>query len=61
MIDVRKPSYTVQCFPCMKNMKYIRHYDIKEAYQCEECGESVVITPIMQQSSPNIETSEQKD
>jgi hypothetical protein len=42
-------------------MKYIRHYGIKEAYQCEECLESVVIVPIKQQPLSNIETSEQKE
>ena len=49
MIDVRTPSYKVSCLPCEKDMKYIRHYGIAEAYLCEECGESVKIAPIVQQ------------
>jgi len=62
MIDVRTPSYKVICFPCGKDMKYIRHFGIVEAYICEECCESVKIAPIAQQplSGSDDETSSPK-
>jgi hypothetical protein len=41
----KNPSFKVICFPCGKEMKYIRHINENvEGYMCEECLQTVQVS-----------------